>query len=260
VSEYESIRDTSDIISESTRKTWLVADQSDRILRLEYDRITNSEDLTDEAKLRLANEAREKWAESIQNKKKAAIEALKKDAKTQEQWSIPRPQGEGLTSNDPLKISLAQREGDRIVRQIDRQKNQPGPFKADTGELLASEYTRGLEEGGAAGAAICQGVLRASQELGLGDDWLNRVREQKHHEALDRARRLEHYSGMIGTEVPRLPREMEKQANRARVQTNMRRQPIFMPQKGNPEEAPLVAEEVSHSAGFRKAKRKPSWK
>jgi hypothetical protein len=258
MSEYEQIRDQSDIIPEATRRLWKEADGKEKLLRHEYDRIAQDQDLNDEARVRLATEAREKWRGSIERKKREAIEALKRDAKTATQWSIPRPQGEGLTSNDPLKISLAQSEGDKLVRQIDRQRSQPGPFRHDTGELLASEYKRGLEEGGAGGAAICQGVLRASRELGLDEDsWLNKVREQKHHESLDRARRLEHYSELIGTEVPRLPRELEKQANRARVQTNMRRQPVFMPQQT--EEAPLVAESPSHS-GARKAKRKPSWR
>jgi hypothetical protein len=255
VNEYEAIRDTSDIIGDSTRKAWLIADQSTTLLHHEYEKITASEDLTDEAKVRLAREAREKHAPAIERKKREAIEALKKDAKSAEQWSIPRPQGEALTSSDPQRIALAQSEGDRIVRQIDRQRSQPGPFRHDTGALLASEYKRGLEEGGAAGAAVCQGVLRASRELGLDDDgWLNKVREQKHLDSLDRARRLEHYSGLIDSSVPRLPRALEKQANSARVQGMRQRQPVFMPQ--TEDAPPVTATEPSHSSS---RKRKKSW-
>jgi hypothetical protein len=126
---YEDIRDNSDIIPTGAREVWLKGDQAERMLRFRYERLQEDTDLTPEAKSRRAEELYEEQRIGIESKKQAAREALVKAAKSMEKNSVPRPQGEALSSTDPTKLLLDQNEAGRIVRTIERRKDAPGPFR-----------------------------------------------------------------------------------------------------------------------------------
>jgi hypothetical protein len=126
---YENARDNSDIIPQDTRVKWIEADQADqaeRMLRYQYDRLAEDGDLTDEARARRAGELYERHGERIMRKKREAREALVKAAKSAEKSSIPRPQGEALSSTDPTNLVADQNEAARIVRTVKRHPRRPG--------------------------------------------------------------------------------------------------------------------------------------
>jgi hypothetical protein len=225
---YEDIRNHSDIIPRDTRVEWIEADQAEGMLRYQYDRLAQDGDLTDEARARRAGELYERHRERIERKKKAARDALAKAAKSAEKGPVPRPPGEGLSSTDPTKLLLDKNEAGRIVRTVERRKGQAGPFRQDTGDLLRQEYARGLEIGGVEGGSICRGVLRASQELGVGDDWLDSLRNDRQRESLDDARRLEYYAGLISVKAPEPPKSLRKSSGRGGGPT-----PLLVPASGS---------------------------
>ena len=51
---YEQIRNTSPLVSEEVRRQWIEADQRERMLRYEYRKLEENEDLTPDAKARRA--------------------------------------------------------------------------------------------------------------------------------------------------------------------------------------------------------------
>jgi hypothetical protein len=207
------------------------------MLRHQYDRLAEDGDLTDEARARRACELYERHRDGIERKKRAAQDTLVKAAKSAEKNSVTRPPGEALSSTDPTKLLLDQNEASRIIKPIERRKGQ-GPFRQDSGELLRQEYARGLDIGGVEGGAICRGVLRASQELGMGDDWLSSLRSETQHKSIDNARRLKYFSELISTEAPKPPRSLEKAAKQSRERSNRRTAPLLVPASGSPIPAP----------------------
>jgi hypothetical protein len=94
---------------------------------------------------------------------------------------------------------------------------------------LRQEYARGLEIGGVEGGSICRGVLRASQELGVGDDWLDSLRSDRQRQSLDDARRLEHYAGLISVKAPEPPKSLRKPSGRGGGPA-----PLLVPASGSP--------------------------
>ncbi len=253
---YESIRGNSEIIPRDVRVAWLEADQAERFLRDQYERIVEDADLNDEAKARRANELYEGRREAVERKKQAAKDALIKASKSAVKSSIPRPNGESTSSTDPTKLLLDQNEANRIVRTIERRKGQDGPFSQNSGEYLAEEYKRGLEIGGVEGGSICRGVLRAAQELGMGDHWL--PRNDRQNKLLDDARRLEYFSELIDTKAPRPPRSLQKAARTSGKRFAQRTpQAVMVPASGPP--MPAAEGSSSGTSGPKRATKKP-WK
>jgi len=246
---YEQIRDHTPVVPSGIREEWIRADQKARRLREDYERIQEEGDLTPEAKARRAQEIYERSREPIEAARKGVRESLLKSAKSAEYFSFPRPKDESLTTSDPTKLLLDQNEAARIVRTIERRKAQGGPFKQDTGEFLREEYRRGLEIGGPEGGAVCRGVLRAARELGAGDEWVDALRQDRHRESFDRARRLEHYSMIVPSEAPKPPKSLAKAAKGDRTRADLK--PMFRPVGG----PPMAAGQQPHG-GRGSAKRK----
>ncbi len=69
---YEGIRDHEEIIPRDVRVTWIEADQAERMLRGQYERLVEDGDLNDEAKARRAHELYEGRREGVERKKQAA--------------------------------------------------------------------------------------------------------------------------------------------------------------------------------------------
>ena len=236
---YEHIRDNSEIIPRDARVAWLEADQAERMLRGQYETLAENADLNDEAKARRATELYEGRREAVERKKQAAKDALIKASKSAAKSSIPKPSGEATSSVDPTKLLLDQNEANRIIRTLERRDGK-GPFSQNRGEYMAEEYRRGLEVGGVEGGAICRGVLRAAQELGVGDEWLPRNDRQR--ELLDHARRLEYFSGLISTSAPKPPKSLGKASGKRFMQ------PAPVVASGGP---PLSAPDGSHGGASR---------
>lgn len=216
---YEAIRDNSDLVPSDVRKMWIEADQSERMLRQTYDRLAEDSDLTAEARQRKATEVYEQSRERIESRKQATRQALLKQVEYAEKAAIPRPSGEPLSSNDPTKMLIEQNEAGRLVRTIERRRAQGGPFRHDTGDFLKQEYKRGLEAGGLEGGSVCRGVLRAAQELGIShEEVIGSLRDERHRESLDRARRLEMAADTINTKPPKPPKSFEKAVRRGSFQ------------------------------------------
>jgi hypothetical protein len=157
---------------------------------------------------------------------------------------------------------------DRIIRTLDRHSSRGGPFKPDTASVLKSEYQKGMELGGVSGAARCRGVMAAAEELGVGDGWVDSLRDDKQRKYLDDARRLEQAAFAVLTTAPKPPKSLLKAVNRARGQEMQQRRPLmFIPRGGSAGETHLVSE-PSHNSGASEVspprpaskKRKKSWK
>ena len=233
---YEQLRDS---VGPQLRDEWMKTDQMADRLNQSYGRLLADDELTSEAKERRAQELFEKQGQQVAHKRKALRESLIKASKSAEKTSVPMPQGEGLTSDDASKLLASQNEADRIRRTLER-RAEKSPFgDAGHSDYLKAEYERGLEVGGTEGGAICRGALRASAEMGLGDgagaEWL--PRGERHHEALDRARRLLHAADSISTSPPPIPRGLSGSGRRSATHG-------------------LVAS----PDGQRVTKRKPAWK
>jgi hypothetical protein len=206
---YEQLRDS---VGLQLREEWMKADQFAERLQQSYQRLLEDDELTREAKERRAQELDANQGQQVAQKRKALRESLLKASKSAENSSIPMPGGEGLTSGDASKLLASQNEADRIRRTLERRAE--GPFgDAGHSDYLKAEYERGLEVGGTEGGAICRGALRAATEMGLGDEWL--PRGDRHHESLDKARRLFVAAHSISANPPPIPRGLSGSGRRS---------------------------------------------
>ena len=93
--------------------------------RPQYEKWAESEDLTEEAKQRLAQESYQAYAPKVEELRKKAREELLGAAKVNEKFSIPMPPTEAHVSTDATKVLLDQNEGART-----RSGRDLGVFKA----------------------------------------------------------------------------------------------------------------------------------
>jgi len=215
---YESARNA---VPEDLKERWIRIDQKARNLQQGYEGLQADDDLTAEAKSRRAQELYQRHKDDIEGGRKALRETQIKRAKTAEEFSIPRPSGEALVSQDTNKLLLDAAEGDRIVRTVERRTSTDGPLKVDVSDILREEYRRGLDVGGPAGGSICRGVLRAAHELGVDNEFINPLRSDRHRESLDDARRLLLAADALGGDAPKPPRSLTQAAKRERVEQDL---------------------------------------
>ncbi len=250
---YEGIRDASPIIPQGVRVKWIEADQAAKTLRDRYAQLEADEDLTLEAKSRKAQELYEQQRGRIEDKKKAAVRALRAEAELAERQSLPHPAGQSRVATDAQTLLLDQNEASRLVRTAERRKNAPGPLKQSDSDFLREEYKRGLKLGGLEGGVLCRGVLRAAGELGISShEILDSLRDDSQRERLDDARRLEHYSGLIDTKAPRPPKTLQNAKKRGSDVLYRGFGPVLAQGPGTP----VQASTSSHTGRKRKAKRK----
>ena len=227
--------------------------------------LREDESLNDEFRQRRATEIYEQNKAKMEAARLKARDTLQKHAAFAEKAAIPTPNGEPTSSSDPTKLLIDLQTSASIVRTIERQWSAAGPLKRSPGEYLTEQYRKGLGQGGLEGGSLCRGVLRAAEELGLGDDFLDPLRSDRDRERLDNARRLLFAADSIDTKAPKPPRELTRSAagsaTRRGGQFTHRASPVMAPEASP--EAPVTASEPSHSgSAARKAKRKkgPSWK
>jgi hypothetical protein len=256
---YEQIRD-SNIVPPDVREKVILSEQARRGLHQTYEKLADDQDLNDEARGRLAREAYERDKDRVASRSIAAREALIKTAKEKERSATPKPPGVSLTTDDPTRLLLINQEADRVRRIAEKRGTSPLGGGARVGDYLRSEYKRGCEElSGAQAQAVCAGVLRVAEELGVSEEEVvSPLRTDAQRETLDEGRRLLWMSDMFSKDAPPVPKGLSRAATRGSGDVNVRR-PVYMPQ-GQPSET-MVAEEPSHSAKTpKKRTRKPSWK
>jgi hypothetical protein len=111
-----------------------------------------------------------------------------------------------------------------------------------------------LDIGGVEGGAICRGVLRAAQELGVGNDWLDALRNDGQRKMLDNARRLEYFSDLISTSVPKPPKSLDK-PNGVRQRGPA---PLLVPVTGSPIPASSSSSNAKPKSGKGRRNKKES--
>ncbi len=256
---YETIRD-SELLTQETREAYVLAEQSRRNLRSEYEALIADETLNDDYKVQRAQELYEQRAKNVESAGRKARELLLKQAQAAEQVAIPRPKGESLSSSDATKLVADQNEASRIVRTVERRKTEGGPFRQNTGEMLRGEYARGLEIGGLEGGAVCRGTLRAADELGVSpEEVIDPLRGDAHREAADRARRFGVFADTVSEKAPTIPRQLDRSRPR-RIAGNYSAAPSIL---GGAQGPPIVTSQDSASGGAKKKKsgrRKASFK
>jgi hypothetical protein len=196
VSSYTELRDS---VDGEAGTAWRTADKEAENYQQFIEGLRRDNRFSDEHKASEAWRRYLKSREVVESNRQKAKEKLSQNAATARRFSIPMPKETALHASSDQAVIAAQNEASRIVRQVDRSKSQPGPFKADPVETLRSEYGRGLGIGGVQGAAICRGVLSASEELGVGtESVVGPHREKRHLDSLERAENFERMSFSIG--------------------------------------------------------------
>lgn len=193
------------------RAAVLDLDRRRAALRGVYGQTDGDPRYTDSFKRDTQWEAYDREAPRIEAAGAKARELLEKTARGHEMAAKPRPHGESMIYSDPSRIVAAQNEAARIVRRLDRQADKAGknPIgRPSPAEYLRDEYRRGMETGGVAGVAICDGAWRAADELGIDpDSYLAPLRTPEQDEQLDRARRYRQIADSVASSVPKPPRQ-----------------------------------------------------
>ncbi len=207
-SSYEQLM-RADFIPRDIQEQWIKYEHHKRRYRDNMLNLEADEDLTPEAKQRKARALEQSDAPKIEKEARELRAALLKSAESAARSSLPIPLNESLNPEDPTKVLISQNEAARIHRRVERAQNSKGPFKPATEDILRQEYEKALELGGTRGAAIIRGCLMLAEELGMDTGWV--PRQDRHREALDRARRREWATLSIPTRasVPATPRSLQ---------------------------------------------------
>ena len=201
---YEQLRDTA---TGDARTAWEIVDRERIKLRDVYQNLKEDSKYADSYKSEQAWAAYATAKERIEANALKAREALEKQARTAERFSVPFVAEESLITSDTSKLLASQNEAARIARKLDRlSANAKGPLAPDRTKTLKQEYERGLRTGGVAGAAICRGVLSACDELGVDlDSVVDDFRNSRHDKNLDDAQHNRRLTQLISKETPKPP-------------------------------------------------------
>jgi len=116
-------------------------------------------------------------------------------------------------------LLLDELQTQRIVRTIEKRQDRGGPFRYSPTEHLQSEYRRALNElEGTEAGSLARAVLRAADELGISREEIlsgKGIRQDRHHDWADRARRLSYFSDMISTKPPKLNQRAQDRLDKA---------------------------------------------
>jgi hypothetical protein len=262
LNEYETLKYDS-ILSEDLRERWIKADQAAAWLPYHWNKLIADEDLTSAAKARRAQEVYDTHAPKVEAARKALRQDVLRAAERAEKASVPKPKGVSLEPSAVDELLVAQNETFRLHRNIEKRQSSKGPLPFDVPDYLKEQYQKGVEQGGVAGVALCRGALMLSEDLGLDDSWL--PREDKHLEALDRARRLHHLAIAIPTSASSIPRAL--QPPRTLSRRPERRRDAGVAFLASPSQPLLKKEDASATTPQKRArqkdsasKRKKAWK
>lgn len=212
---YEQLRDS--VTDNETRAAWRQHDRRRETLTSLYRELKDDPRYTAEYKAEMAWEAFEDAKSKIAADREKALGGLEKEARGLEMMAMPRPKGETLAAKSPEQLLAAQNEAGRIVRKVERLQNATGPLNPNAAAVLREEYVRGMDLRGIEGVAICQGTLRAADELGIPHSFLDDLRTQEQMGLLGQAQRYRRMSQSIGKRVPEPPFPRPGSAKAARL-------------------------------------------
>ena len=245
---YESLVE-SDFVPAKARDLLKNADNRRTRVRQQYAAADQNADLVDEAKEREKDEIYERNQAYIQNTSEQARDALLSEARLKERQARPWPVGQSKDlSNNTELLSLAYAESERLARLAEKRakitvggKEKPNPM-FNMGDFLRSKYAEGIGIGGAQGSALCAGVLRAAEELGVSEEEVvEPLRTDDQRQKIDDARRLEMLATSVSTDTPK-PRRGRRGALRGGQPPNL-----------------LIGDNGTPTFAGRSS-RKPSWK
>lgn len=254
---YETLRDSA---TGEAKTAWDAVDRERTKLREYYRQLEEDPKFADDYKSEQAWARYQSAREKIEAYAPKAREALEKQARIAERFSIPMPSGESVITHDTDKIIAGQNEASRIVRRIDRMDTSgKGPFKPDRRQILQTEYKRGLELGGTQGAIICRGVLSAADELGIdADSVVDAFRNERHHKNLEDAQHAARLIQLISKQTPAPP--FPRPGARPRGgDMHTGSVPKFLA-GGAKDKKPLTAGGPQYSAGKSRQGRRRAWK
>lgn len=246
---YEQLQDS--VEDNETRASWRDHDRRRLALTQTY------HDLKEDPRYADSHKQEQMWQSYVREapRIKAAAEKtkslLEKEVRYAEEQSIPRPRGESLKMGTPERLLAAQNAASSLIRKVERSQKrlEKSPIGGPTTPtILKDEFAKGLAQGGLEGATHCSAVLLAAEELDVDQDsFLNDLREPKHHEALDRARRYTTMTQAISASVPEPP---VARPGSSRGSSNRN---VFL--RESSQGAP-----IRHAGGSFGRRRKPSWK
>jgi len=219
---YEGLQNS--VENDDARAAWKYSDNLAHNLTQRYHELKSDPRYTNDFKAEEAWKAFDKASVKISAEKEKARSLLQKEAAYNEEMSIPRPRGESLKATSTERLLGAQNHAAKVVRMAERLEQRAAKGGSPIGRpslpsVLKDEYARGINTGGVEGAVACRGTLMAAQELGVdADSFLNDLREDKHLESLDKARRLTTMSQAISKQVPEPP--FPRPGSRARGSNN----------------------------------------
>jgi hypothetical protein len=202
---YEYLRDEAPFVPARERMMLQNLDNRRTRVRQEYTDVDANEDLVEEARERQKDEIYERNRVHIESKGQQIKDGLLSAASFLERKAKPWPSGESKDiSNDTGRLSLAYSEGERLVRIANKRSENPIFKSAGHGEFLRQKYQEGIDVGGAQGSALCAGVLRAAEELGVSqEEVLDPLRTDAQRQAVDDARRLEALATSVSMDTPK---------------------------------------------------------
>jgi hypothetical protein len=209
------LRDEVPFVPDKERRMLQNLDNRRTRIRQEYASIDENRDLVDEARVRQKDEIYERHQRYIENQSQQVRDGLLSASKVLERKAKPWPQGQSKDiSHDTQRISLAYSEADRLVRMAKDRAEHPVFKNLGGSEFLRKHYQRGIETGNAQGSALCAGVLRAAEELGISEEEiLDPLRTDEQRQMVDDARRLEVLATSVSTDTPK-----PRRAGRGRLQ------------------------------------------
>jgi len=252
---YESMQES--VPNAEARAAWKLSDARAHQLSQLYRELREDNRYTSDYKAEQAWSAYERALPQITEGKEQARTLLEKEAAHHEEISVPRPEGEMLRIGSAERLLAAQNQAARVVRMADRleRRSDGNPIgKPSLSGLLADEYARGLKTGGVEGATACKGTLMAAEELGVDpDSFLDGLREDKHRESLDKARRYSQMAQSISKSVPEPPFP-KPGATTTRGSIGSARKGVFQNPHGRQEAS------TNYDGGPFGPRRKPAWR
>ena len=230
---------------------WRQVDKARADLSELYRRLSDDDRYAQEYKSETAWARYEETKAKLEKLAPEARQKMLKSAEGLERMSIPTPELESLITKDTNKLLLTAHERSRIESLINRAEKvrDKGPFKANPTEILASEYARGLAEGGPGGGATVRACYQLARDWGLDiHAFVDEHRKPLHHGALEDAERARMRANMVGRSVPEPPFPHPRHSQSRDVGAYGGKQKTFIPN------------DRTALAKRSQGRRRPSWK
>jgi hypothetical protein len=185
------------------------AQEDERRMDRELERIEADEDLNDEARQRRAQELIDRYSPKISEAYRSAKEKVEASAENSYRFSLPFPEGKTFAqarAKDATELLAIQSEAEAISQRIAGKSLQEatkavsrnpadrgiGQTASRTADALRKEFDRAMSDGGIEGRVRAMAVQRVYDSLGVPlDQVVDHHRTDTHRRALEDARRFE---------------------------------------------------------------------